>query len=69
MKEAGDVKRASETVDALKQQLQELDDTIREETRAIAASHDAAVEVERIQLAPKRGQISVQFVALGWQPE
>jgi len=69
MKEAGDVKRASETVDALKQQLQELDDTIREETQAIAASHDAAVEVERIQLAPKRGQISVQFVALGWQPE
>ena len=69
MKEAGDVKRASENVDALKQQLQQLDDAIRDETQAIAASHEAAVEVERIQLAPKRGQISVQFVALGWQPE
>ena len=69
MKEAGDVKRASENVEALEQQLQELDDTIREETQRIAASHEAPVEVERLQLAPKRGQISVQFVGLGWQPE
>ncbi|MEO5897207.1 MAG: hypothetical protein ABIS06_16070 [Vicinamibacterales bacterium] len=69
MKEAGDVKRASENVDTLKQQLQELDDTIREETRRIAASHDASIELERLHLAPKRGQISVQFVGLGWQPE
>jgi hypothetical protein len=67
VKEAGDVKRASETVAALTQQLQELDDTIRADTQRIAASFDAPVEVERLQLAPKRGQISVQFVALGWR--
>ncbi|HXG56897.1 MAG TPA: DUF87 domain-containing protein [Vicinamibacterales bacterium] len=69
MKEAGDVKRASETAESLRQQLQELDDSIRDETQRIGAAFDAPVDIESVQVAPKRGHVSVQFVALGWQPE
>jgi len=68
MKEAGDVKRAAENVDALEAQIADLDAQITEQTQAIAASFDAPVDVERLPLAPKRGQVAVQFVALGWDP-
>ncbi len=68
MKEAEDVKRASENVDALREQLKQLDDQVAEETKQIAAAFDAPVEVERVPLTPKRGQVSVQFVTLGWDP-
>ena len=68
MKEAGDVKRASENVDALEAQIAELDAQVTAQTQAIAARFDAPVDVERLPLAPKRGQVAVQFVALGWDP-
>jgi hypothetical protein len=68
MKEAGDVKRASENVAALQAQLQELDALVTQETQQISARFDAPMEVERVPLAPKRGQVAVQFVGLGWDP-
>ena len=68
MKEAGDVKRATENVEALRGQIQTMDDLVTQETQQIAAKFDAPVEVERVPLAPKRGQVAVQFVALGWDP-
>lgn len=68
-KEADDVKRATETVDAVRAQQQALEEQIQTDARAIAAQFDASVELERIELAPKRGQVAVQFVALGWSPE
>src|SRR6185436_5993756 len=40
MKEAGDVQRASETADAVRAQIKELDDQLRDETQQIAASYD-----------------------------
>jgi hypothetical protein len=68
MKEASDVKRASETAEAIQQQMKELDDSARDETQAIAAEHEADPVLERVTLVPKRGQVTVQFVALGWDP-
>ncbi len=68
MKEAGDVRRATENVEALRRQVQDMDDLVTQETQQIAARFDAPVEVERVPLAPKRGQVAVQFVALGWEP-
>jgi hypothetical protein len=68
MKEASDVKRASESVEAVQQQVKELEDTLREETQAIAAQFDADPVLDHLTLAPKRGQVTVQFVALGWDP-
>jgi hypothetical protein len=38
--------------------------------KAIAARFDAdAGRLDTVSLAPKRGQVAVQFVALGWKPE
>ena len=69
MKEAGDVQRASESVEAVRAQVTQLDDQLREDTQAIAASFDRAPLLERVTLLPKRGQVSVQLVALGWDPD
>jgi hypothetical protein len=69
MKESADVKRASETVDAVRAQAAELEEQIRKETQALADSFDRAVELEQVTLAPKRGQVLVHFVALGWDPQ
>ena len=69
MKEAGDIQRASESADAVRAQVRQLDDQLREETQAIAANFDRAPVLERATLLPKRGQVTVQLLALGWDPE
>jgi hypothetical protein len=68
MKEAGDVKRASESVEAIQQQIQELETAVRDETQAIAARFDTEPTLDRVTLVPKRGQVTIQFVGLGWDP-
>jgi hypothetical protein len=68
MKEAGDVQRASESADAVRALVKALDDQLREETQAIGTAFDRAPILERVTLLPKRGQVSVQLVALGWVP-
>jgi hypothetical protein len=68
-KESGDVGRAQQNVDAAQKALDDLDAQIAEDTAGIAARYDAdAANVETISLAPRRGQIIVQAVALGWKP-
>ena len=69
MKESSDVKRASETAEAVRAQATELEDQLREETQTVAANFDRPVELERVTLLPKRGQVLVHFVALGWDPQ
>ena len=67
-KEKQDVKRAQETVEVKQQALADLDAQIADETAAIAAQFDAdASNLETISLAPKRGGVLVQSVALGWK--
>jgi hypothetical protein len=68
MKESSDVKRAAETVEAVRAQVTELEGRMLEEIRTLAASFGGAPELERVTLTPKRGQIAVHFVALGWDP-
>ncbi len=65
MKEAEDVKRASDNVEALSERERALEAEIVEETRKITAA-SATPSIERLQLSPKRGQVSVQLVGLGW---
>jgi hypothetical protein len=69
MKESADVQRANESVEAVQKQVQELDDQARQETQAIAAEYERAPLLEQVTLLPKRGQVSVQLIALGWDPE
>ena len=68
-KESDDIRRAQENVDVVKKQIEETDAQIAEETAGIAARYEAdASNLESASLAPKRGGILVQFVALGWKP-
>jgi len=67
-KEQDDVKRAEENVEVARKALEELDATIEEKTKAIAARYDAAAAaIDTLSIAPKRGQVLVQSVALGWR--
>jgi hypothetical protein len=67
-KEQDDVKRAQENVEVAKRGIEELDAAIGEETAGIAARFDAdASAIEPVAVAPKRGHVLVQFVALGWR--
>jgi hypothetical protein len=68
MKEASDVKRATETVESVKAAVAALEGQLAEDMAAVTAKFDQDVELERVPLAPKRGQIEVQFVALAWAP-
>jgi hypothetical protein len=67
MKEAEDVKRAAENAAAAREKLEAFDRKVRDETDAIIAEYESPVDLERITLAPRRGQIEVRFVALGWK--
>ena len=69
MKEADDIRRANENLGAVEERARALDEEIADETRRITEQFDAAGTVERVSLAPKRGQVSVQLVGLGWLPD
>ena len=69
MKETDDIRRANETLGAVEERARALDEEIRQETRKITEQFSAASAMERLSLAPKRGQVSVQLVGLGWLPE
>lgn len=69
MKESSDVQRASESAGAVRARQQQLEDQIQEETRTIAANFDQPAAFERVTLLPRRGQVTVQLLALGWDPD
>jgi DNA helicase HerA-like ATPase len=69
MKESQDVARAGETVEALQQQLNDLENQFRSETEALETRIDPMTEkLETIVLKPKKTNISVNLVALAWAP-
>lgn len=69
MREQEDVQRAAEGVDAVRGRIADLEAAIAEETKKIAAEFESRPEdVTTVAIAPKKSQITVQFVALGWRP-
>ena len=67
--QSADVARAGETVEALKQQLAELDAQFQAEARVVEGGLDPAQETfETIELRPSKTNISVKLVALAWTP-
>ncbi len=68
MKEAEDIKVAKENVEAVEARQQALEDEVAGETSKIT-SNAAPLPIEKLSLSPKRGQVSVQLVGLGWLPE
>jgi hypothetical protein len=67
--ESQDVGRAEQNVQALRQQLADLDARMRADLEAAAAKFDAAAEeLERVPLRPKKTDVKVRVLALAWAP-
>jgi DNA helicase HerA-like ATPase len=69
MGQASDVGRAQETVEAVQQQLQDLEAQFQAEVSAATTTADPANEtLETVDLRPTRMNINVRLVALVWLP-
>jgi hypothetical protein len=69
MKEAQDVGRARETVEAQKEKLEALEVEFQAETEELKATFDPQqAELETVSVRPKKKDIAVKMVALGWAP-
>ena len=69
VEQAQDVARAGETVEAIKQQLADLDAQFQSEANAIETGRDPSSEtLETIELRPSKTNINVKLVALAWVP-
>jgi hypothetical protein len=68
MKEAEDIKVATQNVEAVEARQQALEDEVAGETSKITGNA-TPLTIEKLSLSPKRGQVSVQLVGLGWLPE
>ncbi len=68
-RESGDVGRAEETVEALRQQLADLEAQFQAEVDAAGAKIDPAIEeFEEITIKPKKTNVTVRAVVLAWAP-
>jgi hypothetical protein len=68
-KESQDIARAGENVQAIDQQLADLNAQFQEETTHITAEYNPLTEeLETIALKPKKTNISVRTVVLAWAP-
>ena len=69
MDQSGDVTRAGESVDAIQQQLNDLDAQFRAENEALTRNMDSTTaELETVELRPNKTNIQVRLVALVWLP-
>lgn len=68
-KESQDIERAGENVEAFKQQLAELETDFTQEAEALAAQLQAKSEtLETVTIRPKKSNIAVELLGLGWVP-
>jgi hypothetical protein len=68
-KEAQDVKRAEDTVEACEQQLAELEGELQAETAALDVAADVTnAPLDKVAVKPKKSQITVGQVVLAWVP-
>ncbi len=69
LKEGQDVGRAQENVQALQQQLQELEAQAARESEALKSAVDPLSEdLEALEVRPKKTDIAVRVLSLGWAP-
>jgi hypothetical protein len=69
MKESEDVGRAQETVEAVAQQLADLDAQLKAETEAIQQAADPqTAELGKVSLKPTKSNIGVKVLTLVWVP-
>jgi hypothetical protein len=65
--ESQDVSRAEESREVLEQRLQDLQNELESETSRLGSDFDpATVEIERVQVKPRKTDIEVKEIALAW---
>ena len=68
-KEMQDIARAGETVEALKQQLADMEDEFTAQVQALESAASPATEVlDRVSIKLKKTNIAVRLIALCWMP-
>jgi len=68
-KQAGDVRRAQETAESVKAQLEELQVAFEDEVNNLDDAYDAQdEELKETLVRPKTTEIDIRFVSLGWAP-
>jgi cytosine/adenosine deaminase-related metal-dependent hydrolase len=69
LKERQDVGRAQETVEALQQQLADLDEAFKADAEKLGSSGDLLAEpLETLSVRPSKQNVTVKLVALAWVP-
>jgi hypothetical protein len=68
LKESRDVERAQQSVEAIQQQQQQLEDEFLLESKQLEAMDAAGEELERLNLQPKKTDLRVNLAALVWMP-
>ncbi len=66
-KESSDTQRAQETVEAVEAKLADLNRQFEADASAVAAAPEE--EIESVSVRPKKTNITVKLVALGWKPQ
>lgn len=67
--EAGDVKRAEESVEVAKQHLADLETELQTQTQALEAKMDPAAEtLEKVLERPRKSDITVDALGVVWMP-
>ncbi len=69
MRESGDVQRADDTVETIRQQLEELEMEFKNESERISAQVNSMPEtLEKVLIRPRKTQIKVRLLTLVWMP-
>ncbi len=68
-KQSEDVRRAADTLDSYREQLDQLEREIAEETQRVQEQFDPhTIVLDTIELKPRKSDIDVRWVALAWVP-
>jgi len=69
MEEAGDVQRARENIEQVRQEIADLESKFKEDLGAFESKSDIAAEkFETVSVWPKKGSMTIELAALAWIP-
>lgn len=68
--QAGDVTRAEESAERVRQQIADLEEELQSEIQKLGDSYDSQLEkLDSVEIHPKRSDIQIHFVGVGWGDE
>ena len=68
-KESGDVKRAQETVESVREEIAALEQRLQTDIDALNEVYDAQIdELETVSVKPKSTGIHIDLIGVGWVP-